>query len=85
MIGHHLASEGHRFFCHNVAVKIRGLTLREMDSLCDPVIQETVFVRQGHSDVVACPAEVDTLTEKGRRRHKRCHWDSLNSRFTRKT
>jgi len=64
MIRHHLATEGHRFFCHNVAVKIRGLKLGEIVvSLCDPIIQETVFVSQGHTDVVACPAEVDTSTD----------------------
>ena len=43
-------------------MKIRGLMLREIvDSLCDPVIQKTVFVSQGHTDV-ACAAEVDTST-----------------------
>jgi len=45
-------------------VKIRGLKLGEIVvSLCDPIIQETVFVSQGHTDVVACPAEVDTSTD----------------------
>jgi len=62
MIRHHLTTKGHRFFCHNVTVKIRGLTLREIAGiLCDPVVQETVFVSQGHIEVV-CPAEVGTST-----------------------
>jgi len=64
MIRNHLATEGQTFFCHNVAVKIRGLTLREIvDILCDPVFQETRFVIQGHVDV-ACPAEFDTSTDE---------------------
>jgi hypothetical protein len=63
MIRHYLATEGHRFFCHNVAVKIRGLTLREIvDILCDPAVRETVFVSQGHIDVVVYAAKVDTST-----------------------
>jgi hypothetical protein len=34
-----------------------------VDILCDAVVQETIFVIQGHVDV-ACPAEVDTSTEE---------------------
>jgi hypothetical protein len=44
MIRHHLATESHRFFFSNVAVKIRGLTLREIvEILCDSVVQETIY------------------------------------------
>jgi len=61
MIRHRLATEDARFFYHNVAVQIRGLRLREIvDILCYPVVQETVFVSQGHNDVIVCPEEVDT-------------------------
>jgi hypothetical protein len=31
--------------------------------ICNPVVQETTFVIQSHVDV-ACPAEVDTLTDE---------------------